>query len=278
LDSDERFLKQLRELHVIALMGEDLQNYYQPASPISSGRAAPGRLMATATQIIDTAHGSLLVQGPRVNAPTVGGARYHEALYRTLREPEASSPRHFIDSSGLDWGRLVHAIAATDAAPQDWFCPPRPLRPEHVSSLRELLRTALESATRSEHPTCLRALAEFHQNFVRLHPFHCGNQCLAMNIVNRVLGQLLGAGIPHLMLDHLALRLSAPAYAEVFRRCVAVYVDPQPNPLARYLQLAASRTRSFNLIRRLTDAASPAEAEEFIQEDAAAARLLMLTD
>ncbi len=278
LDSDEPFLKQLRELHIITLMGDDLQSYYQPASPISSGRAAPGRLMTTATQIIDTAHGSLLVQGPRVNAATVGGARYHEALYRTLREPEARAPRHFIDSSGLDWGRLVHAMAPADAAPQDWFCPPRPLRPEHIRSLREPLRAALDSATRSEHPTCLRALAEFHQNFIRLHPFHCGNQCLAMNIVNRVLGQLLGAGIPHLMLDHLALRLSAPAYQQVFQRCVAVYVDPQASPLARYLQLAASRTRSFELIRRLTDAASAAAAEKFIQEDPASARLLMLTD
>ena len=278
LDTDAQFLAQLRELHVIALMGEDLQSYYQPASPISSGRAAPGRLMTTATQIIDTAHGSLLVQGPRVNAATVGGARYHEALYRTLEEPEAGSPRHFIDSSGIDWGRLVHAMAPSDAAPEDWFCPPRPLRPEHVRSLRELLRAALDSAARSEHPTCLQALAGFHQNFIRLHPFHCGNQCLAMNIVNRILGQLLGAGIPHLMLDHLALRLSTPAYAKVFRRCVGIYVDPQPSPLARYLHLAASRTKSFELIRHLSAAASPAEADDFIQANPASARLLLLTD
>jgi hypothetical protein len=276
LGDDQQFLRSLRELHVIALMGDDLQSYYQPASPISSARAAPGRLMRSETQVVDTAQGALILQGPRVSAALVGGAVYHQLLYATLRDPEAMRPRPFVSAAGLAWGRLVHARAVSEAVAQDWFCPPRPLRVAHITALRRALRSALDAAANSEHPSCLAALAEFHQSFVRLHPFHCGNQCLAMNIVNRVLGQLRGAGVPHLMLDHLALRLSSSAYREVFRRCVEVYADAQASAPARYLRLAANRSQSFELTRRLSGAASLEAAEAEVRAEPAAAKLLML--
>lgn len=278
LHGDEPFIAELRRLHVLALMGEDLQTYYQPASPISSRRAAPGRLMRTGTETLETPQGCLLLKGPRVNASRLGGERYHELLYETLDEPEAASPRSFLGAGGLDFGRLVRARAAADPAARDWFCPPRPLRSEHVRCLREPLARALAAAERAERAACLGALAEFHQSFVRLHPFHCGNQCLAMNIVNRVLGQLLGAGIPHLMLDHLALRLSAPAYAKVFQRCVSAYADTAQGPAARYLRLASHRTRAFAFTRQLSEAASLREARALLVSEPAAARLLMLLD
>jgi hypothetical protein len=276
LHHDEPFLAQLRELHVIALMGADLQTYYQPASPISSSRAAPGRLMHTVTEVVDTSQGCLILKGPRVNASFVGGARYHELLYLSLDEPEAASPRRFLGPDGLEWGRIVHGKATSEPAEQDWFCPPRPIQSAHVRVLREQLVAALAASRRADRAACLGALAEFHQSFIRLHPFHCGNQSLAMNIVNRVLVELLGAGIPHLMLDHLALRLSAPAYATVFSRCVDTYVDPEPSAAARYLRLASNRTRAFACTRRLSEATSLQQARAALQDDPTAARLLMV--
>ncbi len=276
---DERqLLVCLRELHVIALMGADLQNYYQPASPISSGRAAPGRLMRAGTVVVEAQHHSLIVRGPRVNAAPVGGARYHQLLYATLGEPEAELPRRLPGPEGLDFGRLVHGQAASDPTAQDWFCPPRPLRTEHVAALRTALHRALQAAERSWRTQCLAALAAFHQIFVRLHPFHCGNQCLAMNIVNHVLVRLLGAGVPHLMLDHLALRLSPGAYARVFRRCVDVYADARPGAPARYLRLAASRQRSFELTRLIAEADSLEQARAAVAADPVAARESLLLD
>jgi hypothetical protein len=220
----------------------------------------------------------VFVSGPRVAAPTVGGARYHELLYRTLGEPEAALPRRFQDEAGLDWGRLVTARAATDAASVPWYCPPRPLRREHLRALREALAAAERTARAADRSACVAALASFHQSFVRLHPFHCGNQSLAMNLVNRVAKQRLGAGLPHLTLDHLAFRLSPGSYARVFQRAVDAYVQPAPNIALRYLRLASNRTRTFDLARQLQAARTIDEAEALTRADAATARLLLLTD
>jgi hypothetical protein len=278
LADDEAFSRWLRELHVLALMGKDLQSYYQPASPISSGRAAPGRIMRTATHVLDTREGTLIVSGPRVNAAQLGGARYHEALYGSVGEPEASSPRPFADATGLDWGRLVHGRAMSDASDGAWFCPPRPFSPGHFATLRRLLRGAVEALEQAERPAHIQALAGFHQNFVRLHPFHCGNQCLAMNIVNGVLCQSVGAGIPHLMLDHLALRLSSSSYARIFARAVRVYADPQLSPAARYLRLGTSRAQAFELSRKLSATTSLEQALDLIRRQPGPAQQLLLID
>jgi hypothetical protein len=278
LDDDERFARELRKLHVISLMGEDLQSYYQPASPISSGRAAPGRFMLTAPELVPSAQGTVFVAGPRVSAAPVGGARYHELLYATLDEPEAALPRAFCSSSQLDWGQVVQARAASDAASAPWYCPPRPLRAEHLRALRESLASAEAAARSADRSLCLAALAAFHQDFVRLHPFHCGNQSLAMNLVNAVATRALGAGMPHLVLDHLAVRLSPAAYARVFRRAADAYVDARPNAAARYLRLVSNRTRTFALLRRLDAAKTLAEAGALARADAEGERLLLLSD
>jgi hypothetical protein len=276
LRDDERFLRELRKLHVVALMGEDLGSYYQPASPISSGRAAPGRLMLTRAELLDTPEETLFVAGPRVNAALLGGARYHEMLYQTLQEPEAAGPRDFRDDAGLEWGRLVRARAIADAAAAEWFCPPRPIRPEHVGALRDSLASAEQAASAADRPGCVTALAAFHWKFVRLHPFHCGNQCLAMNLVNGVANRALGAGLPHLMLDHLALRLSMPAYQRVFERAASVHVDPQPSTAGRYLRLASNRARTFALVRQLDTAPSLEAAWELARADNLGTSLLLL--
>jgi hypothetical protein len=278
LDADGRFARALQTLHVILLMGEDLQSYYQPASPISSGRAAPGRFMLTAPELIDTAAGTVFVAGPRVSAALVGGRLYHELCCTTLGEPVAPLPQRFRDPDGLDWGQLVQARAAADPSPAEWFCPPRPIRTGHLSALRVSLSAADAAAQSADPRSCLRPLAAFHQQFVRLHPFHCGNQSLAMNLVNRVLRRAFGAGMPHLFLDHLAIRLSPPAYARLFRRASDAYIDAQPNVAARYLRLASNRTRTFALLRQLEAASTLEQASALARADSACARLLLLSD
>jgi hypothetical protein len=280
LDDDDAFVRELRKLHVTLLLGGDLQSYYQPASPISSGRAAPGRFMLGGAELVETAGEAVavFVSGPRVAASPVGGVRYPELLYRSLGEPEAALPRRFEDMAGLDWGRLVNARAAGDAASAPWFCPPRPLRREHLRTLRAALAAADQAARSADLSAGLRALASFHQNFVRLHPFHCGNQSLAMNLVNGVACRLLGAGMPHLVLDHLAFRLSPAAYERVFRRAVGAHVEPGASLAARYLRMASNRTRTFELARQLDAVGTLDEAEALTRADAASSRLLLLTD
>ena len=275
LGDDATFERELRKLHVIALMGVDLQNYYQPASPISSGRAAPGRLMRTPVELVESREATVFVSGPRVNAAPVGGAHYLTLLYASLDEPEAALQRRFVDETGLDWGRVVTARAAEDASPGDWFCPPRPLLADHFRALRGSLERA-QRAGAADRSACVRALAAFHRDFVRLHPFHCGNQSLAMNLVNRVARAAFGAGLPHLLLDHLAFRLSPEAYARVFARAIEAYVDPQPTPAARYLRLASNRTRTFALVRQLAAAPSLDGARDLVRADPVAAKLLLL--
>lgn len=278
LDDDGCFARELRKLHVVLLMGADLQSYYQPASPISGGRAAPGRFMFTAPEVIDTPSGATFVAGPRVRAALVGGAHYHRLTCQTLGEAEPPLPRQFLDADGFDWGRLVQAQAASDATAATWFCPPRPIRAAHLTALRAALGAAALAARSADPRRVSVPLAAFHQQFVRLHPFHCGNQSLAMNLVNGVLQRALGAGMPHLFLDHLAFRLSAAAYARVFRRAVDAYVDHQPSVAARYLRLASNRTRTFALLRQLEAASTLEEASALVGADAATARLLLLTD
>jgi hypothetical protein len=277
LGDDARFGRELRKLHVLALMGEDLQTYYLPSSPIASGRAAPGRFMLTGAELVEDRGGSWFVSGTRVNAAPVGGDRYHELLYQTLGEPEAALPRRSQPVDGLDMGRVVRAKAATDDSIGFWFCPPRPLRHDHLRLLRQSLAAA-ERDAQADPAASLAALAAFHQDFVRLHPFHCGNQSLAMNLVNRVARGALGTGLPHLMLDHLALRLSRGAYVRLFARAARAYGDPQPSAAARYLRLASHRTRTFELLRRLDQAPSVEAAWELTRADAEAARLLLLTE
>jgi hypothetical protein len=274
LEDDERFLRELRRLHVIALMGADLSRFYQPASPISNARAAPGRLMLARTEVVEATHGNWIVAGARVSAGHVGGARYHELLERSLGEPDAAAPSTL--EQGLDWGRLLPARAPGEAADARWFVPPRPLQRGHVRALREALAAAERATRAADRRAALAALAAFHRLFVRLHPFHCGNQSLAMNIVNGVARSGLGATMPHLILDHLALCLEPGAYARVFARAAAAYAEPQANVATRYQRLASHRTRTFALLEKIDAAPSLEAASELLAADPAGAELLLL--
>jgi hypothetical protein len=53
-----------------------------------------------------------------------------------------------------------------------------------------------------------------------------------MSFVNVVLGRLLGSGIPHLLLDQLALRFELSAYQRLFARAARVWSAWPKGPVA----------------------------------------------
>lgn len=246
LEDDARFVAHLRALHVIALMGERLDSFYKPASPVADHTVAPSRFHDEPVELRETTYGTLFLSGLRVKAPLLGGAAYHQALCRDLGEPQALEGTAEIDDA-LPWGHIVLARSERDDAMARWFVPPRPIRPAHLTALRE----ALGRAWQASGDEVLPHLACFHQDWVRLHPFGCANQSLAMNLVNAVLARSHGAGIPHLILDHIALRLGRASYAEAFRRAVAAHAVPAADAATRLLILLERKQRSNAVIARL---------------------------
>lgn len=270
----ETALGVLRRAHVLALMGGELTSFYRPASPIAARGAQPGALLHAASELVETPAGVRFVAGPRVHAAFVGGETYHRALYTVVGDPAAAQARVHV-ADGLDWGRVVVARADTDARDEPWFCPPRPLDPAHLRALFGALAAASRAAAAGDRDRVVPALADFHQRFVRLHPFRCANQCLAMSLVNQVLRRSHGAGMPHLWLDHLALRVTPAAYRRLFANAVDRYVVPGATALSRHQELTARKGRAFAFIARVAAAGSLAAALGIVAEDLEAARLAL---
>lgn len=278
LGAPGRFASLLGELHVIALMGRSLRSFYKPASPVADRTVAPGSFFEEAVRLERTETMTIFLDGPRVNASFVGGRGYHDALYDSLGDPAALGPERSFEQDGLAWGELIHARSQKDDGPGPWFCPPRPIEPAHLGALQEDLQGALAAARAGRPALAARRAARFHQRFVRLHPFHCANQSLAMSLVNAVLAGSHGAGMPHLLLDHLALRLSTDAYQRLFARAVAAYVVVEPNP-ARRLSVLDERARaSFDLIRGLAAADSSTARRRLVSAHPEAARNALVRD
>ena len=259
LAGPESFAQLLRELHVLALMGSSLQSFYKPQSPVSDHTVAPGALFHDAPRLLRTASGVVFLDGPRVNAKLLGGQSYHQALARALGDPGALDSERELELGGIGWGGVTTARSERDEQPGPWFCPPRPMTAGHFELLRGALGAACAAAAEGDRSATTRALGRFHYGFVRLHPFHCANQSLAMNLVNAVLRSAFGAGIPHLVLDHLALRLTPDAYQQAFARTVAAYSVGASSAAARLAALQARVQRYFALLERLA-ACSTAEA------------------
>ncbi|HEX4477719.1 MAG TPA: hypothetical protein VH142_21665 [Polyangiaceae bacterium] len=269
------FVALLRELHVAALVG-DGASFYLPASPIAGkGAVEPGQLLERATELEDTPSGVRIVAGARVNAEPIGGDAYQRLLAAFSGDPESlATSRHFVDD-GLSWGRIVTARADGDDRDAAWFFPPRPLEVRHFDSLRDDLRASLAAAAAGDRRRVVASLARFHQKFVRLHPFRCANQCLAMSFVNHVLRRSHGAGIPHLVLDHLALRLSPAAYAWVF----AVAVDAwcvTGSAIERHAEFASKKRRAFAFLAELARVPTFDDARHFAAARSDDARLVLL--
>jgi hypothetical protein len=276
--SRERFEDRLREMHVLALMGRGLSSYYKPASPVSDRVVAPGALFLDPPRLMTTRAGTLFLDGPRVNVSLLGGHGYHQALYESVDDAEALGGSRQFEVDGVPWGGFVTARSERDEGFGPWFCPPRPILDGHWERLVTLLRTANLSADAGEERDALRALAGFHQAFVRLHPFHCANQSIAMNLVNAILLRVVGAGIPHLVLDHLALRQSEEAYARIFARAVRAFAVGTDDPTHRLTTLMDRKARSFSIIEALGRSRSRSEAESIVAEDPQSARFALVID
>lgn len=267
---------ELRRLHQLALLGPDGDSFYRPASPIAAKGIVPGELFPTETRLASSPSGTLFLEGPRVNATFLGGVHYLDVLADRSGDPGAREPeRIHVDDRGVAWGRIVIARAEADADFAPWFCPPRPFAPEHWSQLFGCLAEALAASRSSAPERALAPLARFHQRFVRLHPFRAANQSLAMNLVNRVLSRVFGAGVPHLLLDQLALRFSEPAYERQFACAVAAFAV-RGSPVERHHALSAQKARQFAFIDRLVHATDAAAAAALVGSEPDNARVALI--
>ncbi len=268
-------LAELASLHVTALMGASRANFYCPASRVAQNGINPGTLWQTPSRTLDTKAGTRFLEGPRVHVPLLGGPGYGALLAELSGDPEATLGRRELEDEGLDWGRIVTAMAESDAEPAPWFCPPRPITLAHVEQLFSALALAVSAAKRGERASTIDALADFHQRFVRLHPFRACNQALAMNIVNAVLARVMGAGMPHLVLDHVALRWAPAAYRRLFTCAVDAWCVTG-TPAARLARLLTLKRDYFALVTRLQATKDADEARVAAETVPDAARLALL--
>jgi hypothetical protein len=266
------FRRELQRLHVIALLGASLSNFYRPASKITQQGVEPGALYTSETRTVETPHGTLFVSGPRIGVALVGGDFYHSLL--CAEDPDALAPSRAVsDEDGLDWGRVVTGRAAKDARDAAFFCPPRPITQAHWERL-----FSAYSAARAERVQPERAalhLSRFHYRFVRLHPFRCANQSLSMNLVNLLLSESHGAGMPHLLLDQLALRLTEDAYSAVFSRAVRGHAL-RGTTSERWAKLRHLKLQAYDLIERLKSAKGLDQAKAFAAADPVAASAALI--
>jgi hypothetical protein len=283
LGDSKQFLKVLTRLHGVLLRGESGQSIYTPASPIARKGVDPGQLLDSPAQFVDTANGPVLMKGAKVNASLLGGDDYNRIVFESVGEPDAlSSDRELVDGAGLNWGRLITAGTREDPKPEPLFIPPRPIQPAQVAALCASLGSAWRAAQQDQGALVLAHLARFHQRFVRLHPFQCANQSLAMALVNFVLRSFQGSGVAHLVLDHFALRTSENSYARLFARAVVAQRTPGASLAQRYHLLRGLKQRSYALLeavaRASDNALDNASVWELCMADPEAARLLLLSD
>lgn len=290
------FLTALRQLHIVALMGATLQSYYKPASPVSDEVVAPGSLCLQRSVVLEGTEGCVFVHGNRVNVKLLGGEAYHMALARSVGDMDALLPQRGFaqiwptaNDTVLRWGEFVTCRSQRDAADGVWFCPPRPICHAHweymtthyAAAVDRAMDAAVDGALSSAAYTArvsamIEHLAAFHQAMVRVHPFHCANQSLAMNLVNAVLVKALGAGIPHLILDHFALRFSKEAYAKLFARAVRVYVANDTTASERLIRVIALKNACFRFIEACKSSGN--ELSEVIEQDPEGARAALVID
>jgi hypothetical protein len=276
LDEPTRFVQLLRELHVLALLGPSLDSFYRPASPGAEARVAPGAFAHRGSQLLRREQRSVFLSGLRVRAPLLGGDAFHHRLYRDLDDELALATERTLEEQGLPFGELVRARGETDDDFGPWFCPPRPLGSSHFACLRQHLSAALAAADADQHDAAVNEAAAFHHAFVRLHPFECANQSIAMNLVNAVLNRAVGAGIPHLVLDQHALRLDRTAYQKLFARAVAAHAVVEPSAAARLATLYQRKRSAFAFMQQAEVCNDRDALEALVQSDADGARFALL--
>jgi hypothetical protein len=275
----EDWLSELRILHVVSLLGADGRCFYRPQSPLGQRDARPGALFDTATRTLQESCLTLFIDGPRVSAGMVGGRAYHELLCHSVDDLEGlAQSRTITDSSGIDWGHVCVGLARSDPAPAAWFCPPRPMTTAHFACLHGSFIESVKAIGAHDEPGLCAALADFHWQFVRLHPFRCANQSLSMNIVNALCAEAKLGRIPHLLLDQFALRLSLPAYRRIFLRAMQHWPTSTDSSLERWRTLGEKRLLLDRFVNGLKDIADPTVAEDALKGAPEGARLALLLD
>ncbi len=275
----------LLELHEVLLLGENdaesRSSFYLPASLLGRKRPAPGSFYEVPSGIEHRGAETIITSGARVSVPLLGGVHYWQLLAESVNDGDALADERQLSVGALDVGRVVRARAADEAEAETrpWFLPPRPLRPEHFEALRSALSAAHAAEAARDVPAALRALGAFHYNFVRLHPLPSGNQSLSMSFVNAVLRRLLGIGIPHLLLDQLALRFEISAYQQLFARAARVWA-PWPNATKpeQLRHLIRMRGELNDFVSALSRASSLVEARALLTTEPNGARVSLLSE
>lgn len=272
---ESSFENWLRECHVKLLLGPNFDTFYRPSSPIARSRVMPGALYTRQTQVVTASSGAYIVEGPRINASPVGGEIYHRLLQSSLQEGAAKLPLVNVATES-DWGSVITARARGDERVADWFVPPRPIGAHHLDFLRMAWNRAITARNEHDTETSIGELGKFHWCFVRLHPFACANQSLAFTLVNCVLRQVVGCGIPQLILDQMALRLTCSEYIRVFSRAVDAWRTDAANGLERQKDRIHKRQQLDRGIAAIASAKTVEEAETLTREDPAVRRLALL--
>jgi hypothetical protein len=219
----------LLELHELLLLGEgDAErhsSFYLPASLLGRKRPVPGTFYEVPSGLERRGAETIVTSGARVSVPLLGGVNYWQLLAESVDDAGALVDERRLEVDGLELGRVVRARAQGESAAESrpWFLPPRPLEPAYFEALLRDLNAAHAAEAAHDVPAALAALGAFHYRFVRTHPLASGNQSLSMSFVNVALQRLLGSGIPHLLLDQLALRFELSAYQRLFARAARVW-------------------------------------------------------
>ncbi|MEN9601614.1 MAG: hypothetical protein RIS56_1220 [Verrucomicrobiota bacterium] len=212
LKAERDFLRYLRKLHVVSLMGSQLESLYLPDSArrqVSANRyCGPGEFRRDGLMdcvVNNVWHARLFEEGLGMgpvrleNAPSVGadGIVLGETRW-TWKGPKINRGLHV-------------------------FSPFPTLRLLHFKLLLQSCREAVEQLS-SGTSGDLAKLAEFFRVWICLHPFAYGNMGLGMNIVNWALRRSRGGYVPHAMLDGWAHRLNQAQFERLFCRYVDRYL------------------------------------------------------
>ena len=269
------------ELHELMLVGEggagSRSSFYLPASLLGRKRPMPGSFYEVPTGVERRGLEAILTSGARVSVPLLGGSRYWELLSESVGDPGALGERELMEQ-GVPLGQVLRARSEDERQPRPWFLPPRPLQAAHFDGLLEALRQAETAERARDVPGVLRALGTFHYRFVRVHPLPSANQSLSMSFVNAGLRRLFGIGIPHLLLDQLALRFELSAYQKLFMRAARAWSAPWPSASERTRHLLRMTKMLNELLSSIASAASLIEARALLPSMSYAAELGLLSD
>lgn len=279
----------LLELHALLLLGESdaesRSSFYLPASLLGRKRPEPGTFYEVPSSLERHGHETIITSGARVSVPLLGGVNYWQLLAESVDDAGALADERRLQHDGLELGQVVRGRAADEEIRQarPWFLPPHPLQPAHIQALLRDLQAADAAAKAHDVPSALAALGAFQYRFVRFHPLPSGNQSLSMSFVNAALQRLLGTGIPHLLLDQLALRFDLSAYQRLFARAARVWSAwPQNAPgvtsSERLRHLIRMRTELNDFVSALGNSASLIEARALVGARPGGAEVALLSE